>query len=91
MPGPEIHNKTTEINRYWKTNLKHKHVLEYWQMKRIIPISLLNFESVDMRAKSGHTAHDVFGQIQIIIRDASILGWESTPVITLQRGFSLQP
>eukprot|EP00983_Pelagomonas_calceolata_P032411 1016795-Pelagomonas_calceolata.AAC.1 len=31
----------------------------------VIPRSLLDFESVDAKAKSGHTAHDVFGQIQV--------------------------
>eukprot|EP00983_Pelagomonas_calceolata_P010325 335015-Pelagomonas_calceolata.AAC.4 len=30
----------------------------------VIP-SLINFESVDAKVKSGHTAHDVFGQIQV--------------------------
>eukprot|EP00983_Pelagomonas_calceolata_P013152 420252-Pelagomonas_calceolata.AAC.2 len=32
-----------------------------------IPSILLNFESVGAKAKSGHTAHDVFGQIQVQI------------------------
>eukprot|EP00983_Pelagomonas_calceolata_P060037 1146199-Pelagomonas_calceolata.AAC.10 len=33
----------------------------------VIPRSLLSFESVSKKAKPGHTAHDVFGQIQVQI------------------------
>eukprot|EP00983_Pelagomonas_calceolata_P079622 1154770-Pelagomonas_calceolata.AAC.1 len=30
-----------------------------------IPSSLLDFEGADVKAKSGHTAHNVFGQSQV--------------------------
>eukprot|EP00983_Pelagomonas_calceolata_P074502 1152582-Pelagomonas_calceolata.AAC.5 len=55
----------------------------------IIPSSLLNFESVDAKAKLGHIAHDVLGQVRVQIfklsvrglRTVGILGWDSTPVM----------
>eukprot|EP00983_Pelagomonas_calceolata_P039616 1137252-Pelagomonas_calceolata.AAC.2 len=33
--------------------------------KNVVSSSLLNFESMDTKAESGHAAHGVFGQIQL--------------------------
>eukprot|EP00983_Pelagomonas_calceolata_P078068 1154127-Pelagomonas_calceolata.AAC.2 len=38
-----------------------------YRRKVVIPSSLLNFESLDTKAKLGHTAHDVFKQIQVLM------------------------
>eukprot|EP00983_Pelagomonas_calceolata_P040244 1137520-Pelagomonas_calceolata.AAC.1 len=50
----------------------------------VCPSSLLNFESVDVKADLSHTAHDVFGQIQasrMISRELSPVGKMSKPEV----------
>eukprot|EP00983_Pelagomonas_calceolata_P051260 1142334-Pelagomonas_calceolata.AAC.1 len=58
------------------SNTSCSQLMEPGRRNIIIPISLLNFECVDTKAKPGHTAHDVFGQTQF----SRLISGELSPV-----------